>query len=109
MSTEERLVCVSVNAAPQPQFAGLPAASEGWTPGDLTDELIATDQWTDQLVAAAGIPIVDIPFVTFGGGIGSFVTADYLRIRGVPPEAIAVLSPLKTPWESYEYLTRVSQ
>jgi hypothetical protein len=77
--------------------------------GDLTPELIATSVWTDQLVAAAGIPIIDVPFVTFGGGIGSFVTADYLRIRGVPTEAIRVLTPLKTPWESYEYLTRVSQ
>jgi hypothetical protein len=78
-------------------------------PGDLTDELINTDIWTDQLVAAAGIPIIDVPFVTVGGGIGSFVTADYLRICGVPTSSIRVLTPLKTPWESYEYLTTVSQ
>ena len=78
-------------------------------PGDLSAGLITTSLWTDEMVAAAGIPIIDVPFVTFGGGIGSFVTVDYLRIRGVPPEAIKVLTPLKTPWESYEYLTRVSQ
>ena len=78
-------------------------------PGDLSAGLITTSLWTDEMVAAAGIPIIDVPFVTFGGGIGSFVTVDYLRIRGVPPESIKVLTPLKTPWESYEYLTRVSQ
>ena len=78
-------------------------------PGDLSEDLLRSSYWTDQQVAAAGIPIVDVPFLTFGGGIGSFVTADYLRIRGVPPEAITVLTPLNTPWESYEYLTRVSQ
>jgi hypothetical protein len=78
-------------------------------PGDLTDELINTDVWPDQMVAQAGIPIVDVPFVTVGGGIGSFVMADYLRISGVPTSSIRVLTPLKSPWESYEYLTRVSQ
>ena len=87
-----------------PQHAPAPAQ-----PGDLTDTLIATDFWTDQMLADAGIPVVDVPFVTFGGGIGSFVTVDYLRICGVPTSAMRVLTPLKTPWESYEYLTTVSQ
>ena len=78
-------------------------------PGDLTPELIGTDVWSDDLVARAGIPVVDVPFVSVGGGIGSFVTVDYLRICGVPTSAIKVLTQLNTPWESYEYLTRVSQ
>ncbi|WP_376740707.1 hypothetical protein [Gordonia paraffinivorans] len=77
--------------------------------GDLTPELIETDVWTDAMVAAAGIPVVDVPFVTVGSGIGSFVTVDYLRICGVPVEQIAVLGPQDVPWHSYEYLTRVSQ
>ncbi len=61
------------------------------------------------MVSAAGIPIVDVPFVAIGGGIGTFVTVDYLRIRGVPSSEIKVLTQQNTPWESYEYLTRVSQ
>ena len=61
------------------------------------------------MVQAAGIPVVDVPFVTIGGGIGSFVTVDYLRIAGVPPDRIRVLSNLDVPWQTYEYLTRVSQ
>ncbi len=95
--------------APHQPVAELDKAPSGWVPGDLSDQLLGTDEWSDELVSAAGIPIVDVPLVTFGGGIGSFVLADYLRIRGVPPDSIAVLTPLKTPWESYEYLTRVSQ
>jgi hypothetical protein len=79
------------------------------TPGDLTDDLISLDWWSDALVAAAGIPIVDVPFVSVGGGIGSFVTVDYLRIAGVPVESIRVLSNIDYPWQTYEYLTRVSQ
>lgn len=77
--------------------------------GDLNPQLINTDVWTDELVAAAGIPIVDVPFVTIGGGIGSFVTYDTLRIFGVPTTSMAVLGPEPQPWASYEYLTRVSQ
>jgi hypothetical protein len=77
--------------------------------GDLTQELVETDWWHDTMLARAGIPVVDVPFVSVGGGIGSFVTVDYLRICGVPTSAIRVLTQLERPWESYEYLTRVSQ
>ncbi len=86
-----------------------PLAPPPRAPGDLSDALIATDVWTDAMLADHGIPVVDVPFVTVGGGIGSFVTADYLRVCGVPTSAMRVLTPLETPWQSYEYLTRVSQ
>jgi pSer/pThr/pTyr-binding forkhead associated (FHA) protein len=78
-------------------------------PGDLTSGLIATDWWSDAMLTEAGIPVIDVPFVTVGGGIGSFVTVDYLRIYGVPTSSIKVLTSQRIPWESYEYLTRVSQ
>lgn len=77
--------------------------------GDLTQTLIDTDVWTDDMVGHAGIPVFDVPFVTIGSGIGSFVTFDTLRIFGVPAASMAVLGPQEVPWSSYEYLTRVSQ
>jgi hypothetical protein len=77
--------------------------------GDLNEVMLNTSIWTDEMVAGAGIPIVDVPLVTVGGGIGSFVTADYLRIAGVPTDQIRVLTALDVPWQTYEYLTRVSQ
>jgi hypothetical protein len=77
--------------------------------GDLTDELLNSDTWTDAMVAAAGIPMVDVPFVTVGGGMGSFITVDYLRIAGVSTDKMRVLSDIDHPWQTYEYLTRVSQ
>ncbi len=61
------------------------------------------------MLASAGIPVADIPFVSVGGGIGSFVTVDYLRVAGVPTNRMIVLSNLDFPWQTYEYLTRVSQ
>ena len=77
--------------------------------GDLTPELIAADHWTDAMLAAAGIPVVEVPFVSIGGGIGSFVTTDYLRIAGVGKDQMRVLGNNDTPWSTYEYLTRNSQ
>ena len=87
--------------------SGVPGGGGGR--GDLTQELLTSAWWTDAIVAAAGIPVVDVPFVTVGGGIGSFVTVDYLRIAGVPTDRIRVLSDIDFPWQTYEYLTRVSQ
>jgi hypothetical protein len=85
------------------------SAAEPATTGDLTEALVTADWWTDSMVQAAGIPVVDCPLVTIGGGIGSFVTVDYLRIAGVSPDRIRVLSNIDVPWQTYEYLTRVSQ
>jgi len=77
--------------------------------GELTSDLVDTAAWSDAMVAAAGIPVYEVPFVTVGGGIGSFVTVDYLRIAGVPASEIRVLSNIDSPWQTYQYLTRVSQ
>src|SRR5260370_17628085 len=61
------------------------------------------------MVEGDGIPVTDVPLVSVGGGIGSFVTVDCLRIAGVATDRIRVLSNLDYPWQTYEYLTRVSQ
>ena len=58
--------------------------------GDLTDQMLQTDFWTDDLVTGAGIPIIDIPFVTVGGGIGTLLAVSvvlfwFLRWRRRDP------------------------
>jgi hypothetical protein len=83
--------------------------TEAGAPGELTPLLLRESQWTDAMVEDAGIEVRDVPFVSVGGGIGSFVTVDYLRIAGVPTDRIAVLSNIDHPWQTYQYLTRVSQ
>ncbi|NJP93557.1 hypothetical protein HCN51_29620 [Nonomuraea sp. FMUSA5-5] len=77
--------------------------------GDLTPELLHSSVWADGLVESAGIPVYDMPLVSVGGGIGSFTLLDVLRIRGVPTSAVRVLSTSDSPWQTWEYLTRVSQ
>lgn len=77
--------------------------------GDLTDELIGQDQWTDEMVARAGLPIIDVPIVSVGGGLGSFAFADVLRIAGLPTSDIRVLTRLEVPHGTYKRLARNSQ
>lgn len=77
--------------------------------GDLTPSMVETDIWSEQMLVDAGIPIVDAPLVAVGGGLGSFALVDLLRISGVGTQSLRVLTPLNTPWESFAYLTRVSQ
>ncbi|GAC1339795.1 MAG: hypothetical protein NVSMB29_07750 [Candidatus Dormibacteria bacterium] len=84
-----------------------PAASPA--KGDLTDELINSNVWTDAMVTEAGIPIVDVPFVSVGGGLGSFAMVDFLRIAGVPEQHIKVLTDIHRPYQTYRYLAQLSQ
>ena len=45
-----------------------PMPHQAAVPGDLNQELIGTDWWTDDMVVRAGIPIVDAPFVSVSDG-----------------------------------------
>ncbi|MDO5498115.1 MAG: hypothetical protein Q4F67_00365 [Propionibacteriaceae bacterium] len=78
-------------------------------PGDLTDRLRSTSTWTDDLLAEAGIPLAQVPLVSVGGGFGSFTLVDRLRIYGVPPEQLRVITPRPNAWDTYRHLASVSQ
>jgi len=38
--------------------------------GDLTDSMIESPVWSDAAVREAGIPVVEVPLVSIGGGLG---------------------------------------
>ncbi len=77
--------------------------------GDLTPELRETSQWSEDMLSAAGIPISDSPMVSVGGGFGSFVLADHLRVAGMPTQNLRVVTPLQNPYDQYRYLAACSQ
>ena len=79
------------------------------TEADLTPELISARRWNDTDVQAARLPIVDSPFVTVGGGLGSFAMVDVLRIAGIPSSAIRVLTTIDKPEQTYKFLAENSQ
>lgn len=76
---------------------------------ELTQALLESSEWSDEDIHAHGIPIVDTPFVSVGGGIGSLAMVDTLRIAGRPTDALTVLSNLDVPSSTYEYLANNSQ
>lgn len=55
------------------------------------------ETWTDELVEDSGLTVVDVPFVTVGGGLGSFTLVDLLRVTGTQTESIRVISPHRSP------------
>ena len=57
-----------------------PVAGDGT--GDVSESLLAKAEWSDQDLVGHRIPIYDVPFVTVGGGLGSFAMVDILRIAG---------------------------
>ncbi len=77
--------------------------------GDLTDGLLMSPIWSDEEVAAAGIPIVDRTVVTVGGGMGSFFVTNLLRTSGMGVDRIAVCGANTQPHETYEFLADNSQ
>ena len=77
--------------------------------GDISDELVASSVWRDEDLGAHGIPVFDVPFVSVGGGIGSFAMVDTLRIAGVPSDSIRVISDVVDPTTTYDYLASNSQ
>lgn len=52
---------------------------------------------TDDLLAEQGIRVIDADVVSVGGGLGSFALVDLLRISGMAPERIRVVSPDRLP------------
>lgn len=68
-----------------------------------------TATWSDDLVRDAGLRVVDVSFVTIGGGLASFAVVDLLRICGVPSDEIRVVSPQPRPYDNLRRLMRSSQ
>lgn len=76
----------------------------------VPEPLVSTSIWTDEMVADQGIPVEDSPIATVGGGFGSYILADYLRVQGgVPTSGLRVVSNLSHPWQTYERLATSSQ
>lgn len=55
------------------------------------------------------LPLKEVPYLAVGGGMGSFVWVDHLRIYGVQKESIAVISTEKQPHSRYKNLCENSQ
>jgi pSer/pThr/pTyr-binding forkhead associated (FHA) protein len=48
--------------------------------------------------------VVQVPYLALGGGMGSFVWVDHLRVCGVPEEMIRVVGPYSRPYRRFQFL-----
>lgn len=72
------------------------------------DWLLEHPVWDDEDLAAAGVEVTDSPFVSVGGGLGSFALVDVLRVAGVSTEHLRVVGPNPLPHDNYRYLCESS-
>ena len=90
------LAACSGSAAPGSAYAGHATAAATLRSGIGLSLIAATRAPAKDSVLAetapglklTGIPVDDVPFVSVGGGIGSFVAVDYLRICGQAKAAL---------------------
>lgn len=76
---------------------------------DLPPDLVRSDIWSDEMLEQAGIPIMDSPFVTVGGGLASLGVVEVLRVAGVPEARIKILGARPLPHLNYKELAENSQ
>ena len=84
----------------------LAAASER---GIVGQDLLSQPVISEQQLREHGIDVEVTTFAAAGGGMGSFVWTDLLRVSGVPAERIAVIGTEQAPYARYQRLCNNSQ
>jgi pSer/pThr/pTyr-binding forkhead associated (FHA) protein len=62
------------------------------------------EQIDPQAIHATGIPVEEVEYTTIGGGLGSFIWVDLLRVGGVSTERVRVLGMEQQPYGRYQQL-----
>ncbi len=70
---------------------------------------LQANQVTMRSVKSMGLPVEEIDWTAIGGGLGSFIWVDLLRICGVKVDRIAVLGLEEQPYARYRRLCLNSQ
>ncbi|NJO42375.1 MAG: FHA domain-containing protein [Cyanobacteria bacterium CRU_2_1] len=96
---ESQPVISTPTAPPQPSRRVFPPA-----------DVFAAERVSINALHATGYPVEEIDYTAIGGGMGSFVWVDTIRICGVKPDQIRVLTLRPgRPYERYEALLRNCQ
>jgi hypothetical protein len=111
---EPRTELIRPATQPDTAFEVPPASTVVFAPEQLPEvrpgsdfpppDLFRAEQIALSALKATGLPVEETLYLALGGGIGSFVWVDTLRIYGVRPEHIRVISIARKPYERYERL-----
>ena len=77
--------------------------------GVVTDEMLSQPVISEQELISNGVEVHVVPCLSIGGGMGSFVWTDLLRVSGLPASAVAVVSNEETAYGRYRRLCVNSQ
>ncbi|MEZ2320556.1 MAG: FHA domain-containing protein [Microcoleus sp.] len=72
-------------------------------------EFLQASEVTIRSLQSMGMPVAEIDWAAIGGGLGSFIWVDLLRICGVKSDRIAVLGMENQPYARYRRLCLNSQ
>lgn len=86
-----------------------PATPITAAPRNFPPEAFENEKVELQDLHATGLQVEEIDYLTIGGGMGSFVWVDFLRIYGVKPQQIIALGVDPIPYKRYKQLCLNSQ
>ncbi|MBW4615176.1 MAG: FHA domain-containing protein [Desmonostoc vinosum HA7617-LM4] len=84
----------------------LPAIPQG---SNFPPPIFQAEKVPPQALYATGLPVDECDYLAMGGGLGSYIWADYLRISGVRAEKIMALGLEAEPYARYRRLCQNSQ
>jgi pSer/pThr/pTyr-binding forkhead associated (FHA) protein len=82
----------------------IPPTDGAFPPAEFDKETVAI-----RTLSAMGLISSEVDYLTVGGGIGSFVWVDHLRVFGVEAENVRAIGVDPVPYGKYERLCRYSQ
>jgi len=82
----------------------IPPTEGAFPPPEFDQELVSVSA-----LKSMGLVSAEVDFLTLGGGIGSFVWVDHLRVFGVDAKNIRAIGVDPAPYGKYERLCRYSQ
>ena len=94
-----------VSLSPPPDAPAPHLSTRGVVGADVLRERVVSEEQLRQ----NGIEVHSSTFAAAGGGMGSFVWTDLLRVSGVPAEQLAVVATEKVPYARYQRLCQNSQ
>jgi pSer/pThr/pTyr-binding forkhead associated (FHA) protein len=90
----------SVTNRPDPRVTPLPVVPVN----SCLPPIFRQGEIDPQAIHATGLPVEEVEYATIGGGLGSFIWVDLLRIGGVSAEQVRVLGMEQQPYGRYQQL-----
>jgi pSer/pThr/pTyr-binding forkhead associated (FHA) protein len=90
----------SVTNRPDPRITAPPVAQVN----SCLPPIFQQHQIDPQAIHATGLPVEEVEYATIGGGLGSFIWVDLIRIGGVSTDRVRVLGMEQQPYGRYQQL-----